>query len=133
MYLLDTNIVIYFMKNQFPGLTQRLFSCNPADLVISSITVFELEYGAEKSNWGERTRNKLARFLAPFTILPFDTADAVMAGRIRGYLEKQGRRIGSYDVQIAAQAVARGMTVVTHNTSEFSRVPGIQLEDWVEN
>lgn len=132
MYLLDTNIVIYFMKNRYPQLSERFFSCNPADLMISSITVFELEYGAEKSNWGKQTREKLARFLAPFTILPFDTGDAVMAGRIRGYLEKQGRRIGSYDVQIAAQAVARGLTIVTHNTGEFSRVPGIQLEDWVE-
>lgn len=132
MYLLDTNIIIYFMKNQHPHLTERLFSCNPSELLISAVTVFELEYGAEKSNWGERTRNKLARFLAPFTILPFDTGDAVMAGKIRGYLEKQGRRIGPYDIQIAAQAVARGLTVVTHNVGEFSRVPGIRLEDWVE-
>jgi tRNA(fMet)-specific endonuclease VapC len=132
MYLLDTNIAIYFMKNRYPRLSEKLFSCNPAELMISSITVFELEYGAEKSNWGEKTRTKLARFLAPFTILPFDSGDAVMAGKIRGYLEKQGKRIGSYDVQIAAQAVARGLTVVTHNTGEFSRVPGIRLEDWVE-
>lgn len=132
MYLLDTNIVIYFMKNQYPRLTEKLFSYNPSDLLISAVTIFELEYGAAKSQWGEKTRNNLAMFLAPFTILPFDSADAVIAGKIRGYLEKKGKQIGPYDIQIAAQAVARGVTIVTHNTSEFGRVPNINLEDWVE-
>lgn len=131
MYLLDTNIVIYFMKNQYPRLTEKLFSHNPTDLLISSITIFELEYGAEKSRWGVKTRNRLAMFLAPFTTLPFDAADAVMAGKIRGYLEKNGQKIGPYDIQIAAQAVAHEITIVTHNTSEFKRVPGIK-RDWVE-
>ena len=69
MYLLDTNICIYFMKNTYPDLTQKLLSMDPADLMISSVTVFELEYGAAKSKWGERTRQKLAMFLAPFNIL----------------------------------------------------------------
>ena len=105
---------------------------DPSALSISAITVFELEYGAEKSNWGERTRERLARFLAPFTIVPFETSDALAAGRIRGYLERQGTKIGPYDVQIAGQAVSRRLTVVSHNVSEFSRVPGIRLEDWVE-
>ena len=131
MYLLDTNIVIYFMKNQYPQLSERFYACSPSDFCISSVTVFELEYGAEKSNWGERTRNNLAQFLAPFTVIPFDSADAVAAGRIRGYLEKKGTMIGPYDVQIAAQALARGLTLITHNTGEFSRVPNLKLEDWV--
>ena len=131
MYLLDTNICIYFLKNQYPDLTNKILSHSPSELLISSITVYELEYGAEKSSWGEKTRQKLAMFLAPFTILPFTTEDAVAAGRIRGYLYKQGTPIGPYDIQIAAQGVARGIPVVTHNTSEFSRVPGIVLEDWV--
>lgn len=65
MYLLDTNVCIYFMKNTYPVLTERLLSCSPVNLLISSITVFELEYGAEKSNWGEKTRHKLAMFLSP--------------------------------------------------------------------
>ena len=131
MYLLDTNICIFLMKNQYPKLTQKLLSCSPADIAISSITVFELEYGAEKSNWGDRTRQKLAMFLAPFNILPFSTDDAVSAGKIRGYLEKQGMIIGPYDIQIAAQGLSRDLTVVTHNTSEFSRVPNLKIEDWV--
>ena len=102
MYLLDTNVCIYFMKNTYPRLTQRLLSHDPSELLISSLTVLELEYGAEKSNWGDRTRQKMALFLAPFTILPFETNDALSAA-----------------------------TVVTHNTGEFSRIPELKLEDWV--
>lgn len=131
MYLLDTNICIYFMKNAYPNLTQKLLSMSPSDLMISSVTVFELEYGAAKSNWGERTRQKLVMFLAPFNILPFTADDAVYAGDIRGLLEKQGLIIGPYDVQLAGQALSRNLTFVTHNTGEFSRVPNLRLEDWV--
>ena len=131
MYLLDTNICIYLMKNSYPLLTEKVLSCDPSGLAISSITVFELEYGAEKSNWGEKNRHKLAMFLSPFNILQFTCDDAVAAGRLRGYREKQGTPIGPYDVQIAAQGLSRNITVVTHNIGEFSRVPGLKLEDWV--
>lgn len=132
MYLLDTNICIYALKNSYPALTERMFSHNPSELFISSVTIFELEYGAAKSKWGEKTRRQLAMFLAPFTILPFDAADAVTAGKIRAYLMSQGSPIGPYDIQIAAQAVQRHLTVVTHNTGEFERVPEIHLEDWAK-
>lgn len=131
MYLLDTNICIYLMKNTYPHLTDRLLSLDPYGLAVSSITVFELEYGAAKSNWGENTRHKLAMFLSPFNILPFNSDDAVAAGRIRGFLERKGTPIGPYDVQIAAQGLSRGITILTHNTGEFSRVPNLRLEDWV--
>lgn len=131
MYLLDTNICIYLMKNTYPVLTERVLSCNPSDLLVSSVTVFELEYGAAKSNWGDKTRQKLAMFLSPFTIIPFTTDDAVTAGRIRGYLDKQGMPIGPYDIQIAAQGLSREVTMITHNTNEFGRVPGLKLDDWV--
>ena len=133
MYLLDSNICIYFMKNTYPLLTKKILSQDTSTFMISSITVFELEYGAEKSNWGEKNRRKMAMFLAPFRILPFDTNDAMVAGKIRAYLEQRGTPIAPYDIQIAAQGISRGITVVTHNTDEFSRVPGIQLEDWVED
>ena len=132
MYLLDTNICIYVMKNTYPALTQRVLSFNPSVLCISSVTVFELEYGAAKSNWGERTRQNMQLFLAPFNIIDFNNSDAISAGIIRGYLEKQGSPIGSYDVQIAGQAVARSLIMITHNVGEFSRVPGLTVEDWVE-
>ena len=132
MYLIDTNICIYFMKNTYPGLTKRLLSCHPSELAVSAISVYELSYGAEKSKWGEKTRQQLALFLAPFTILPFETGDAIAAGQIRAYLEQKGTPIGPYDLQIAAQGIARGLTVLTHNTDEFGRVPGLNVEDWVE-
>ena len=130
MYLLDTNICIYFMKNTYPALTEKILSSDPTDLLISSVTVFELAYGAAKSNWGERNREKLAFFLAPFNILPFTADDAIVAGRIRSGLEKQGSPIGLYDVQIAAQAYSRKLILVTHNTGEFCRIPDLKLEDW---
>ena len=131
MCLLDTNICIYVMKNAYPALTQKVLSFDPFNLCISSITVFELEYGAAKSNWGEKTRQSMQMFLAPFNIIGFDSKDAASAGIIRGYLEKQGSPIGPYDVQIAGQAISRSMLMITHNVGEFSRVPGIRVEDWV--
>ena len=79
----------------------------------------------------ENTRHKLAMFLSPFTILPFNCDDAVAAGKIRGYLEQHGTPIGPYDIQIAAQGLNRGLTIITHNISELSRVPNLKLEDWV--
>ncbi len=131
MFLLDTNICILLMKNKYPAATQKLLSSDPKDISISSITVYELEYGAAKSKWPERNRNNVSLFLAPFTIIPFDGGDAIVAGEIRQLLEKLGTPIGPYDVQIAAQGLARGFTVVTHNIGEFSRVPNLQVIDWV--
>ena len=131
MYLLDTNCCVYFLKDRYPLLTERFLACDPSDLAISSITVFELEYGAEKSSWGDKTRENLAMFLAPFTILPFNANDAITAGRIRGILEKKGEPIGPYDTLIAAQGLSRDLTVITHNTGEFDRVPDLRTEDWV--
>ena len=130
MYLLDTNICIYAMKNSFPNLSQKLFRISPSEIFISSITVGELEYGCSKSRWGKRSRNVMNLFLAAYTILPFDQDDAVVFGRIRAELAKAGSPIGPYDIQIAAQCISRGLTVVTHNTGEFNRVSGLGVEDW---
>ena len=119
MYLLDTNICIFVMKDSFPSLTSRLLSMDPADIAVSAVTIYELEYGAAKSKWGDRTRDKLYAFLSPFRILPFDAYDAAAAGHLRWLLSQQGSPIGPYDVQTAAQAIVRDMTVVTRNTGEF--------------
>ena len=116
MLLLDTNICVFLMKNKYPAATQKLLNSDPSEIAISSITLFELEYGAAKSQWPEKNRNNVKLFLAPFTIIPIDSNDAIAAGEIRQILEKAGTPIGPYDVQIAAQALARGYTVVTHNT-----------------
>ena len=132
MYLLDTNICIYAMKGRYPALTDRLYSIHPDEIAVSSVTVGELEYGAARSRWGEQTRFRMRLFLSAFSILPFSDRDAVCFGRIRADLASRGTPIGPYDLMIAAQDVARGLTVVTHNTGEFSRVPGLLLEDWAE-
>ena len=132
MYLLDTNICIYAMKNSFSALTEKLFLIHPEQICISAVTVSELEYGASKSKWGEQTRLRMQLFLSAFEILPFSERDAVLAGKIRAFLAEQGTPIGPYDLMLAAQSVAHGMIMVTHNTREFSRVPGIALEDWTE-
>ena len=100
-------------------------------IAVSSITVGELEYGAAKSKWGERTRHTLYAFLSNYSILPFDNTDAICFGNLRAALALAGTPIGAYDVVIAAQGLAKGLIVVTHNTGEFSRVPKLNLEDWV--
>ena len=130
MYLLDTNICLYAINGRHPNLNKHLFSVHPDDILISSITISELEYGAAKSRWGDRTRQIMHAFLANYEVLPFDEQDAALFGVIRASLESQGNNIGILDAMIGAQGVARNLTVVTHNTKEFIRIPGITLEDW---
>ena len=132
MYLLDTNICIYALNGRHPGLIEHLLSVSPDRIFISSVTVGELEYGAARSHWGDRIRERMHAFLANFTILPFTEEDAVLFGRFRAQLAASGTPIGAYDVMIAAQGAARNLTVVTHNTDEFSRISGIRLEDWAK-
>ncbi|MBR5974598.1 MAG: type II toxin-antitoxin system VapC family toxin [Clostridiales bacterium] len=131
MYLLDTNICISLMKDQYPKLTSKVLSLDPSLFYISSVTVFELEYGVAKSKQQEKNSMHLNMFLSAFTILPFDSDDAIVAGRIRAELAKKGTPIGPYDLQIAAQGLSRKLIVVTHNSDEFSRVLELQVEDWV--
>ena len=131
MYLLDTDICIYAMKDKYPSLSEKLFQISPSDILISFVTVSELKYGCGKSNRGNRSRNVMNLFLSAFTIIPFDEKDARIAGRVRAELVKSGTPIGSYDIQIAAQGLSRGLTVITHNTKEFERIPELKLEDWV--
>ena len=130
-YLLDTNICVYAINNRHPKLTNKILTILPDEIAVSSITVGELEYGAAKSKWGDRTRQTLYAFLSNYTILPFDSADAICFGNLRAALALTGTPIGAYDVMIAAQGLTKGLTVVTHNTVEFSRVPKLGLEDWV--
>ena len=131
MYLLDTNICAYLMRGTYPSLNRKILSIPPSELAISSVTLFELKYGAAKAGWGNKRLEDMHLFLSAFQVIPFTEYDAVVTGRIRAELVKAGQPIGSYDIQIAGQGVAKGITVVTHNTGEFSRVPGILLEDWV--
>ena len=131
MYLLDTDICIFLIRNTFPHLKERIMKCDPEQVSLSAVTVAELEYGVSKSQNREKNREALLNFCADFgNILDFSNADTEAYGIIRAYLEKIGKPIGPYDIQIAAQAMARGLTVVTHNVGEFSRIPWIKVEDW---
>ena len=132
MYLLDTNICIYAIKGKFPTIADNLLSIDPDNIKISAVTVMELEYGAAKSNWSDRSREAIKAFLASFEILPFTDMDAAVCGQLRAELAVRGTPIGAYDIMIAAQSVSRGLIVVTYNTGEFSRVSGIVPEDWTE-
>ena len=132
MYLLDTNICIYAINGRYSKLSDQLLHIHPDDICVSSITIGELEYGAAKSRWGDRTRLIMHAFLSNYEVLPFTEKDAILFGKLRAQLALSGTPIGAYDVMIAAQGVARNLTVVTHNTREFSRIPGIVLEDWID-
>lgn len=133
MYLLDTNICIYAIKGTYACLGEKLLSIHPEHIFVSSVTVGELEYGAAKSHWGERSRNIMRAFLANYTILPFDERDAIVLGRFRAELAARGTPIGAYNIMIAAQGFTREFVVVTHNTREFQRIHGLRLEDWTQS
>ena len=131
MYLIDTNICIYLINGTNPSLRKRIESFDPFRISVSAITVAELEYGAAKSKFTDINRTTLHKFLSAFEILPFDDRDAVAFGAIRAFLEQNGTPIGGYDMQIAAQGLARGLTVVTNNVREFERVPSLQVGNWI--
>ena len=129
--LLDTNICIYMIKNDPPEVREHFQMLIPGDIAISSITVAELQYGVEKSAAKERNARALEAFLLPLEIAPFDLDSAVVYGRIRTVLERQGKPIGGMDMLIAAQAIAHNLTLITHNLKEFERIPDLRCETWV--
>jgi tRNA(fMet)-specific endonuclease VapC len=130
MYLLDTNTCI-FLKNRKPlHVLDRLKSALNEGIVISSITVAELQFGIYNSQNIEKNRISLTEFLAPFTIIDFDDNDAETFGKIRSRLKKQGKLIGPYDMLIAAKAITKNMILVTNNTEEFNRISELRIEDW---
>jgi len=134
-YMLDTNICIYLMTDRHPErqsrILARLDELAPDDnLILSSITTFELSYGAQKGRWRKANLTLLEEFLLDFIITPFDEKAAHTGGEIRTELEKKGNPIGPMDTLIAAHAVSLGISLVTHNVGEFSRVRGLKVENW---
>lgn len=133
MYILDTNICIFLIKNKSEHLLNRIMSCNKEDIYLSSITIAELEYGASKSLYREKNRQAILDFCSNFiNILDFTAEDTEAYGLIRAYLEKKGTPIGPYDLQIAAQGLTRNFTIVTNNYDEFARIPDLKVEDWTK-
>lgn len=128
-YLLDTNACIALLNRTSPALRARMLRHKPEDIGLPSPVAYELYYGAFKSSKTDHNLQLLDRMA--FEIVPFDTDDARMAAAIRGELEAVGRPIGPYDLLIAGQARARQLVLITANTREFLRVPGLECEDWI--
>jgi tRNA(fMet)-specific endonuclease VapC len=130
--LLGTNICIYMIKNNPPEVRKHFELFSPGEVYISSITVAELRYGVEKSLARGRNASALEAFLLPLEIISFDMNDALAYGSIRSNLEKQGTPTGSMDMLIAAQSVARELTLITNNMKEFQRISSLRCENWAQ-
>ncbi len=128
-YLLDTNVCIAAMRGN-AEIIQGLAAHSPEDCAVSMVSVFELFAGVFRCNDPEGEGRKVATFLKPFHLLPFDWDSAVKTAEIRFQLEKTGTKIGPYDLQLGGQALSLDLTLVTHNTREFKRVNSLRLEDW---
>jgi tRNA(fMet)-specific endonuclease VapC len=133
MICLDTNAVIAAINKRKPNIRRRLEAAitTGEPIGLSTIVLFELRYGIAKSARPQENAAILAAFLTlDVTPWPFEPEDAEEAGDIRAGLERAGAPIGPYDVLIAAQARRRSALLVTANTGEFTRVPGLRIEDW---
>jgi tRNA(fMet)-specific endonuclease VapC len=129
-YLLDTNIVIYVIKRR-PIEVLGLFNEHAGRMAMSAITLSELYHGAEKSTKVSQNLEVIEEFSSLLEVLPYTAKASAHYGSIRSALEKAGQPIGVNDLHIAAHARSEGLVVVTNNVSEFARVPGLMVENWV--
>jgi tRNA(fMet)-specific endonuclease VapC len=127
--LLDTDTCIAVLRQRSAAVA-RISQFSPADCRVSTVTVYELMCGVEKTTDPARERQKVERFLAIIGQVQFDHAAAEAAAGVRADLERKGTPIGPYDTLIAGQALALDLILVTGNTGEFKRVPGLKLESW---
>jgi tRNA(fMet)-specific endonuclease VapC len=128
--MLDTNIIIYTMKNR-PEQVRKCFNQHEGQICISAITLGELVFGAEHSQQVERNLADIETMVARIEVLPFGAMETYHFGQIRAALYKIGQPMGPYDMMIAGHARASGLILVTNNVKEFSRVPGLILENWL--
>jgi tRNA(fMet)-specific endonuclease VapC len=129
-YLLDTNIVSSWATRENPALLMRLLQTPPSALAICSVVKMELLYGLALKP-GLKWMNAVRKVMDALSVVAFDEASAEQAARLRAQLRTQGTPIGHYDLLIAGTALANGLIMVTNNTREFSRVPGLIVEDWL--
>jgi tRNA(fMet)-specific endonuclease VapC len=130
IYLLDSNTCVEYLRNRNQNVVQRIKREPTQNIRVCAVVLGELYFGAFKSAGSGKNLALLRKFVAKFNSVPFDDAAAVVYGEERAKLEKSGTRIGPHDMQIAAIALANGLTVVSHNVGEFSRVQGLAVEDW---
>lgn len=129
-YMLDTNICIFIMKNSSERLLQNIVSHKKEDVCMSSISYSELLFGVSKSLYKGKNMRNLKLLIKDIRVIPYTQECADAYGAIRYELEKKGTPIGHLDMLIAAHSKTLGMSLVTNNTKEFSRVPGLDIEDW---
>lgn len=129
-YLLDTNTVIRHLNQRCAALTARFHATPEEEIALCAVVKAEMLYGAMRSNNSVKTLAQQRAFFSRFVSLPFDDVAAEHYGRIRAHLATQGTPIGPNDLMIAAIALANGLALVTHNSDEFGRVTGLQIEDW---
>ena len=129
-YMLDTNIVIYTIKNR-PEAARKAFKKHQGQICISAVTWGELVYGAERSAQTERNLADIEGLAARIEVTAFDGQAAIHFGQLRAELYRAGTPIGPYDMMIAGHARSMGLVLVTNNLGEFERVPGLRLENWV--
>ena len=130
LYFLDTNIIIYSLKDSFPEIKKHFSDTPFQSIAIPSTVMAEIEYGAQKSFNYASTISKYNKLTDLFEKVSFTNDAAKIYGSIRCYLEKLGTPIGNNDLIIAATVLSQNGILVTHNTKEFSRVPGLRIEDW---
>ncbi len=131
LYLLDTNICIFILNQTSPRALERMATLARSQVATSSITVYELDRGARKSAYPTENLAQLELLKTKLSTIAFDDDAAREAGKVFDTLRRAGTPIGSNDTLIAGQALALNATLVTNNTREFARVPGLQLEDWL--
>ena len=131
MTLLDTNVIIYFLKG-VPSIVTRILAMKRPELAIPSIVAYEIEYGTLRAT-GTRRREIITRLLNDSRQVPFNHEAAREAARIRLELEKDGMVIGPMDLMIAGTALSRGAVLATNNAKEFERVKGLRLANWADN
>jgi tRNA(fMet)-specific endonuclease VapC len=129
-YMLDTNICIYVMKN-YPSDLRERFDRLAEELCVSSVTLGELHYGAEKSARRLDNLEAIRHFIARLDVLPFGADAAAHYGQIRARLERTGRLVGAYDMMIGGHARSAGLVLVTNNRREFEHIEGLRIENWV--
>ncbi len=132
MYLLDTDTCIYLINKQPISILEIIKSLSPYEVGISAITVAELEFGVEKSQFKKKNKHALEVTLQPFEIFDFTKTTAKFYGELRYDLEKRGKIIGANDMLIASHAKELKRTLVTNNEKEFKRIPGLKIQNWAK-
>ncbi len=132
LYLLDTNIVSYFIKGNHPKLSARMkLAFNKQNIAISAITRAEIRYGQALMTSNDKRHKSINLLLDELPTLPWTTEVADRYGQVKGQLQRQGTPIGEMDTQIAAHTLTEDLILVTHNTKHFDNVPDLKLEDWL--